>query len=373
MHTSFRTLSRPRSGRLPTALLALLLALPAWAERRAELPPDALVTDPAELSLAADGAHALARRWVALAEEGRFDALQQQLAQAEPTLESEQALVQLVHYLRDAPVGRSKPASALLRSLAGRPPRVWMRHEETRGDWFVPALTPGTEANAALWLMARERSREDWVARLESTGGAAFERGFADPSEAAAAAEAVAMVSPGALQRLLEWKAASTAALPGPVLLALAERAQSPRLYAQALAGLDPARRVAVVAGLPERLPAADAVPLLQGLSEDAEVGSAAVLALGRFAADARVQSWLLDKLADPQAGPSAAAALARHAGAEVVPRLQARAAKGATAVTWTHVALALRLHGSPEAQRALEALARHPQLPAALHQELQP
>jgi hypothetical protein len=352
------------------AILACLLALgSAGAARKADLAPDALIVTPTQLAASHAAAATLVDRWSRLADNGAFDALSAEIAAASG-LESELALAALVRHLRDTAAGRSNQGQAFLDDLSERSPRVWMRHEETRGDWFVPALDAGGEAASALWVIGRTQARERWQARLLADP-AALAGGFAGEADARSAAEALRELPAGTLAAAAKAAARHAEHWPGPVLLALAERTRSASLYRAALERLEPAERVRAVADLPAHLDAREAQALLQRLSADPAVGSAAVLALGPYLDEPTVKAWLLDALGEPGIGASAAAALARHGGDDVVAALEGRAAKSASPALWRDLVLALRLHGSPAARRALERIAVDPRLPASLATEI--
>jgi len=364
---------------IPRCCLLVLVALAgvvpggARAEREAELPPGARIVTAAELVDAQPQATALQARWVRLATQGAFHAVTAELGvAADPAMEL--ALAGLARQLRDSSAARSGEGRAFLRSLGGRVPLVWMRQEESRGDWYVPAADPAGEAVSALWVIGRDEARERWAERLRADPSA-LAGGFSSDDDARSAAEALRMVPPETAAKAASLALREGAGWPGPVLLALAERMRSARLHRMALLRLEPAARVQAVAGLPRHLAAADAQALLRDLAADPAVGSAAVMALGNYAADPAARRWLLDRLGEPGAGASAAAALARHGGLDLVAELEqlaASAAKGAPPLLWRDLALALRLHGSPAAERALQRLAIDPALPATVAREIQ-
>jgi hypothetical protein len=166
---------------------------------------------------------------------------------------------------------------------------------------------------------------------------------------------------------------ANPAVLPAAVLQSLAQRAPSPELYRDALAAAGPAERVVMVAELPARLPSGDAVVLLEEMAAAPDTGSAAVLALGRLAGEAKVRGLLLDWLGDGRLGASAASALARAQDPGTVGALARHARKSGNPGAVRDVALSLRLIDSPAAREALAVLAKDPRLPAAARRELQP
>jgi hypothetical protein len=80
------------------------------------------------------------------------------------------------------------------------------------------------------------------------------------------------------------------------------------------------------------------------------------------------LESWL----DDATFGASAAAALAQREGDALVAQVDALAGPEASAQQLQHLALALRLIGTPSAREKLRRLAEDPRLPAHVRTELQ-
>lgn len=357
--------------------LLLGLAGPVASATRAELPAGAVVIEAGALAQVAGDGDALAQAWIALVERGEFSAVRRDAtadaSRAANAAAHQIALSRLVRHLQDGPVGRSGAGRSLLASLAGRVPLAWIRHEETRGDWFLPVVDPGAEAASALRLIGYEDARMAWLARFEADPQGTLRSGFADASHAMRAAEALTLASDASVAQAVQFHRARPGALPAGLVLALAQRMPAPDLFRDAFALADPARRVALVADVPGRLPPADAVVLLKEMAGTTDTGSAAVLALGRLAGDAQVRDLLLDWLGDPRLGASAASALARARGQGTVDALVRHARKSADPGAVRDVALSLRLIDSPAAREALAELAKDARLPAAARSELQP
>jgi hypothetical protein len=115
------------------------------------------------------------------------------------------------------------------------------------------------------------------------------------------------------------------------------------------------------------------ALGLLQDASRRADIASAALLAAGGLARhDATARAMLLEQIADPGNGPSAAAALAAIGdpaiAAEIGRRLRATHADQARRL---HV-LALKLDASPSAREELRRFVAARQGPAQLRAEVQ-
>jgi len=358
-------------GLLPGLLLGLL-AMPAMAERRAELPAGAMVLTESTLVSAQTAAATRAARWIGLAEAGAFGRLSEAIPAAPGDAAGELALSLLVRHLQGHPVGRNAGAGGVLERIAQRQPLAWMRHEETVGDWFVPVADPGAEARSALQLLVFERDRDDWLRRLAADADAALRSGIADPAQATRAADALRVAPQASVDAVHAFHRAHPGALPGVVLLALAERRPSAPLYAQALAASTSAQRVALVAQLPQRLPEAEALALLGEYAAVDDSASAAVLALGQLGDRPQVRARLLEWLGDERLGASAASALARSGDAAIVEVLLVHARAVAAPEAVRDVALSLRLIDTPASRHALARLAADARLPAAARRELQ-
>jgi len=110
---------------------------------------------------------------------------------------------------------------------------------------------------------------------------------------------------------------------------------------------------------------------LLEIAAAREDVGSAAVLALGRLAnIDPDAVDFLFDSLGGPS-GTSAAAALARIADSNIVARLSAMLHTSGDEITRRHVLLGLRLADSAAASEALADFARDPVAPSGLVAEV--
>lgn len=113
--------------------------------------------------------------------------------------------------------------------------------------------------------------------------------------------------------------------------------------------------------------------PLLKIAATRQDVGSAAVLALGRLAVnDPGVVDFLFEALGRPS-GTSAASALARIASGGIVARLSTVLRTSQDEITRRHALLGLRLADSAAASDALAAFARNPAAPPELIAEVPP
>jgi len=99
-----------------------------------------------------------------------------------------------------------------------------------------------------------------------------------------------------------------------------------------------------------------EATEILYAAAARTEIASAAILALGKFAAnDAAVRSWLFGRLADTADGGSAALALARVATDDIWSEIESIIKSDATELTKLRAILVLRLSDT-DAARAVRA-----------------
>lgn len=354
------------------SLLGLCVAMlvsfaPAAPAAVRALPEDAVLVAPSALAAAEPAARALEQQVVALLADRPADAIALLAAEADP-LVFERAADRLIERLRAQPP--STAGGALLDWLATRPARVFQRHDETAADWFVPLFDPASRARGtqAIWQHATERAH--WQQRLAQDPGAALaELGEAEPASVWRAAEAIAGLTAGqhaALRKALDG------ASPVALWLASARRQPDPLAYAAVLRRGDEAQQLELVAAAATALPPEAALRFLETASRQATLASASIVALAALAprhppALQRIEAWL----ADPQQGASAAAALARMPSSDRVQRIEALL-DDADATKATHLALALRLEGSADAQAVLRRWAEDPRLPERLRRELQ-
>ncbi len=114
-----------------------------------------------------------------------------------------------------------------------------------------------------------------------------------------------------------------------------------------------------------------ESVPLLVIASARDDVGSAAVLALGRLAATEPDALNFLFRALGAASGPSAAAALARLGDDEVIARLSNVLGSQTDEATRRHALLGLRLSASQTAAKALADFAHDPEAPPRLVAEV--
>lgn len=355
-------------------LLALVLALPlagaAPARPLALLPPGAVVVAPEELPVAATeaakraaegarqsmGEHDDASAWAAL--QSLADPLAFELAAAD-----------LITTLQAG--DGSAAGDRLLARLADVPTRVFHRHAETAAHWYLPLFDVGARAKSALVLRARAQQREDWRGRFEADAATALGAlAGAGKGEGPIAAEAVPMLGAKAALNLLAAAKSAPQSTPSPLWRALAERLKSADAFAQAAEHASDADLLALIP-TSGALPDGDALRWLDRLGQRPELASAALLAIApRAAPGSPALARLVDALDDPALGASAASALARRTSPDRIEALSASIAQ-ASPQALTHIALALRLIGTAEADRVLSTLREDPRLPGAVRREL--
>ena len=352
-------------------ILALGLCVATAHAGTRVLPPDAVLVDatttkPDAARLAIAAGEVLARVDAGDAE-GAFARLS---AIADPVA-FELAAARVVEAL----MARPRPAGErLLAKLEAIPVRVFHRHEETAADWFLPLVDVAARARSARRVIAANAARDAALAALTAdpvaTVVAASTSKRADDESMAAA---IALLSQDKVDVLAAAVANRDATLASPPLVQLALRSAHAPVWMQALERAAPQDVLPLFAAVDTVLADADALAWLQAAAQDARYTSAAVMATGRLATTSREASAALDAyLGRTDTGPSAAAALALHAGPAFLADIDRRLAKTGDALRVQHLALALRLADTPAAEARLRALRDDPRLPAAAKAELQ-
>ncbi len=234
------------------------------------------------------------------------------LLAAEPSpLLREWATAQVLETLLAGPP--TDAAAALLDWAVKQPVLVYRQHEETRAAAYLPMFDIAQRARDVRRIWAAAAEREAWASRWIAAPASAIEALRAKDEEGrSAAADAVALLDSEHFAALQD---AVGKVEPGQVAaelwLALAKRRAAPEWLAQALAQDKAAIRLQALA-LAADLPVEQAENLLGALEFDAELGSAASLALTDKRLEAgRVEALRL-ALADPRRRDATAAGLAR-------------------------------------------------------------
>jgi hypothetical protein len=355
---------------------ALALALAAGAALAAE------VVDPASARRAISSPAVVARddEFAALAAAGRISELAARLERIAhdatiPAVSREWLLDRGLHALaRGAP---TPAARASVTRLAARRPLVYTRIDPDHGDRATPLYDTGATARFVLRQWDRAAARDAAAADIAAGRTAAIERYAAAAAGGAVRdgiADAFRAASPAALaaQRAAVELALVQGRRADALGLALAEQLADAALFGLVVDYAEEPVALAAIPAATRTLEPGAALALLARASRRADIASAATLAIGRLAPrDPAAQRFLLEAVADPDIGASAAAALARldepAVGAEIGRRLEATADEG----TRRRLVLALRLDGSPAARDALERFAKSGAGSAPLRQEV--
>lgn len=333
----------------------------------------ARIVDPAAARLAVENPAVLTRdaELAALATSGRADTLAARLefTAVDPTLGDvarEWLLDRGLHRL--AALRPSPAARAAVDRLAARRPTVYARIDPDHGDRAAPLYDVGATARFVRRSWSRADARATAARSLASGDPAlvgryaerAAIRGASPVLSGVADAFAAAPAPQLAAQRPAISAAMADGERVGPLALIVAQRLADPGLFALVLDGAPETSALAAVPAVARTLDARSALTLLERASRRRDVGSAALLEIGRLAAnDDAARDILFDALSDPSRAPSAAAALARihdpAIGAELGRRLDAAKTEDARRV----LVLALKLDGEPAARAALGRFAR--------------
>ena len=261
----------------------------------------------------------------------------------------------------------TREARGAVARLSLRAPVVYGIVDPDHGRRTTPLYDAGATARFVLrsWDRAAARRQAEAelaagsiasVARFAARGGAEM----TDPV-LEGTAEAFRAAGPRALaaQRAAIVEAIAGGSRADELALIVAERLADRALYELVVDIADEPVALDAVASASRALDASTAFAVLTRASRRAEISSAAILEIGRLARiDGTARQFLLDALADPETGPSAASALGRLSdpavSAEIGRRLGA-----ATDESWRRLlALALHLDPGPAARAELERFA---------------
>jgi len=261
-----------------------------------------------------------------------------------------------------ARIAPTAPARAAVSRLAARQPIVYTRVETEHGRRATPLSDAGATARFVLRAWDRRAARDAAAADLAAGRSAVVDR-FA--VEAGAAIDGIVEAFRSApLAQLPAQRAAILNAIAAgrrvdELALVLADRLADPELFAHVVDHADERVALAAIAAAGRALDVRAALAVLTRASRRADIASAAVLAIGRLAAnDGAARRLLFDALAEPDLGPSAAAALARLADPAVSAEVGRRLAAAPDESSRRLAVLALRLDGSPAARAELERFA---------------
>lgn len=362
-------LSRPTAVRFATAafLLAVLLSSPV-AELSAQTP--------------ADDQEAVSSRVLAL-----LEVLDRSDAQSDATLSAlqdaavdeglslslrEQILHDFALALREQP--DSAAGRRALQWLTRHQSQVYVQHEE-RGPATIPLWRVAGVARGTLTLW--DRAAAGGAARQLRAGTGDLAGAMARAAtvqDALALQQAMKSASPAQLaphrERLLAMLAENDAMAPAIAEAALQLR--DAELSRAVLASGDRRTAARHIAGIGASLPSATAFTILREASADSELASGAIMEIGKSASDLpAARAFLLETLADPEQGGSAAAALAAMRDDEMVQAVAAQLEASDDEMLQSQAVLMLVLDGSPLAQESLRRFSLRRDVSKELRQEL--
>lgn len=267
----------------------------------------------------------------------------------------------LHHLARAVP---TPAARATVVQLASRAPVVYTRADPDHGDRATPLYDAGATARFVLRSWNRNDARAIAVTELAAGGTRSVDRYAMHVAEhphnpvAAGIADAfrAAPVSRLATQRATVTAAIAAGQRVDALALILAERLADPALFDLVFDNAGEETALAAVPAAARALDAGAALGTLTRASGRSDVGSAALLEIGRLARDdAAAREALFDALADPARAPSAAAALARLSDPSVSAEFGRRLAAAKTEDQRRILVLALKLDATPAARAELE------------------
>ncbi len=365
---------RGRTARICGLLLALGLAAgPAVAAR---------VVDPATARHETSSPVVAAQdaELVALAASGRVSELAARLERtahdaALTDVAREWLLDRGLHALaRAVPTPAARASVARLALLR---PTVYARIDPDHGDRATPLYDAGATARFVLREWDRAAARDFAAASLLAGRTDAAARFAREPAVSPAAdgiADAFRAAPSSALarQRAAVADALAAGQHVDALALILAERLADAALFGLVLDYADEPVAIEAVAAIAGGVDGGSALGLLSQASRRADIASAAVLQIGRLAAnDAAARRFLFDAVTEPGIASSAAAALARLDDPAGSAELGRRLAGTQDETTRRRLVLALRLDASPAARAELARCARSDAGSAALQKEV--
>lgn len=260
-------------------------------------------------------------------------------------------------------LARSTPSPAARASvarLASRQPLVYARIDPDHGDRATPLYDAGATARFVLRHWDRGAARDVAAAEIAAglTAPAIRFAGAAkgDPVRDGIA-DAYRIAPPAALanQRAAVAGALAQGRDVDALGLIIAERLADAAMFGLVFDYADEPVALAAIPAVSRTLDDPAAFALLVHASRRADVASAAVLEIGRLAGgNAAARKFLFESVAEPDIGPSAAAALARLGDPAVSAEIGRRLAAADDEPTRRRLVLALKLDASPAARDEL-------------------
>ncbi len=264
--------------------------------------------------------------------------------------------------------------------LAARLPTVYIRVDPDHGDRATPLYDAGATARFVLRIWERNAARGAAEADLAAARTSAVERFAARPGPIerdpvrAGIADAFKSATPAQLvaQRGAIVDAIGRGRRVDELALIVAARLADIVLFDLVIGHADAPVALAAIPAATRALDPQAAFGRLAIASQRQEIASAAMLEIGRLAkGNAAAREFLFDALADPETGPSAAAALASLHDPAVTAELARRLEEAESEQSRRLVVLALRLEAGPTSREALGDFAASKQGSAALRQEV--
>jgi hypothetical protein len=261
----------------------------------------------------------------------------------------------------------TREARVTVARLSLRAPLVYGIVDPDHGRRATPLYDAGATARFVLRSWDRAAARRQAGAELAAGSIASVARfaargdaGLTDPVlEGTAEAFRVAGTAELAAQRAAIVEAIAAGRRVDALALIVAERLADRALYELVVDNADEPVALDAIASAGRTLDASTALAVLARASRRAAISSAAVLEIGRLARnDGTARQFLLDALADPGIGPSAASALGRLSEPAVSAEIGRRLGAATDEPTRRTLALALHLDPGPAARTELERFA---------------
>ncbi|MGH8197813.1 MAG: hypothetical protein ACRETI_06550 [Steroidobacteraceae bacterium] len=258
-------------------------------------------------------------------------------------------------------------ARATVLRLAARAPIVYTRVDPDHGERVTPLYDVG--ATARFVLRAWERLGAQAAAQSDLAAGriSAIDRfaGRSGRSDLDPVRAGIADAFKAAPVPQIRGQRAAIAAAVGhgrrvdELALVLAERLRDPELFMLVFGHADASIALAAISSVARTLDPQTSFEVLAAASRRAEIASPAVLEIGRLARnDFLARRFLFDAIAEPDIGPSAAAALATLGDPGVTSELGRRLDAGGSEQSMRLLVLALKLDASATALESLERFA---------------
>jgi hypothetical protein len=280
---------------------------------------------------------------------------------AKGTIAHEWLLDRGLHAL--AKVKPTPSARTLVQQIALEQPQIFVRVDPDHGQHAVPLYDPRATARFVLRTWERTAARERAAAALLANESWPIERfarahAAADDPTRSGVVDAFRTADPSLLARQREALAGAlrNGERVDELAAVVAERLHDHDLYGEVLSSTEPVVALDALKRARKALGDARALDVLIAASRRPEIASAALLEIGAIAREeVRARDYLFEMLRELSGGPSAAAALASLHDSAVTAELGRQLRAQTPDVARRHMALALKLEGSPAARAQLE------------------